>query len=96
MAEVLGGPGVDIFDLASGIWAELLEINSSEGAAGSAMGYYRDYCDTLGRKVRVEAPAEVFEGTATEIGDDGELIVSTAAGQHRTVYAGDVIHLRAE
>jgi BirA family biotin operon repressor/biotin-[acetyl-CoA-carboxylase] ligase len=50
---------------------------------------YRSACVTLGREVRVELPAgEAYEGVATDIDDDGRLVVGD-----RTFAAGDVIHL---
>ena len=49
---------------------------------------WRQLSDTLGRRVRVELPARVFEGTAEDIAEDGSLIVDGEA-----VGAGDVIHL---
>ncbi|TQK72356.1 biotin--[acetyl-CoA-carboxylase] ligase [Nocardioides sp. SLBN-35] len=55
---------------------------------------YRSHCATLGRDVRVELPGggELL-GRATDIDDDGRLVVTTAAGTER-VGAGDVIHVR--
>lgn len=55
---------------------------------------YRSHCATLGRDVRVELPGggELL-GRATDIDDDGRLVVTTADGTER-VGAGDVIHVR--
>lgn len=51
---------------------------------------YRAACVTIGREVRVELPAgEAYEGLATDVDDDGRLVVGG-----RTFAAGDVIHLR--
>jgi BirA family biotin operon repressor/biotin-[acetyl-CoA-carboxylase] ligase len=50
---------------------------------------WRRLSDTLGRKVRVELPDRVLEGSAEDIDERGALIVD---GVH--VSAGDVIHLR--
>jgi BirA family biotin operon repressor/biotin-[acetyl-CoA-carboxylase] ligase len=50
---------------------------------------WRARADTLGRRVRVELPGEVFEGVAGDLAEDGSLVV---AG--RVLAAGDVIHLR--
>lgn len=50
---------------------------------------YRERCATIGSRVRVELGDGSFEGTATEIRDDGALVVDG-----RTVVAGDVVHLR--
>ena len=50
---------------------------------------YRARCETIGSRVRVELPDRTFEGTATEVRDDGALVVDGAA-----VVAGDVVHIR--
>lgn len=55
---------------------------------------YRARCTTPGRRVRVELPAGVLEGTATGVGDDGLLEVRGDDGALRRVSAGDVVHLR--
>jgi BirA family biotin operon repressor/biotin-[acetyl-CoA-carboxylase] ligase len=44
---------------------------------------------TLGRRVRVDVGAEVFEGIARALTDEGYLVVDD-----RVVSAGDVVHLR--
>jgi BirA family transcriptional regulator, biotin operon repressor / biotin---[acetyl-CoA-carboxylase] ligase len=44
---------------------------------------------TIGRRVRVELARETFEGIATELTDEGFLVVDG-----RVVSAGDVVHLR--
>jgi BirA family biotin operon repressor/biotin-[acetyl-CoA-carboxylase] ligase len=53
----------------------------------------RNRCATLGRRVRIELAGEAVIGVATEIDEAGHLVVRTADG-HRTVSAGDVVHLR--
>lgn len=59
--------------------------------ADAARTAYRERCSTLGRRVRVELPADrSVEGTAEAVDDSGRLVVDgTAYG------AGDVVHLRA-
>ena len=54
---------------------------------------YRRRCNTVGKKVRVSLPGEVFTGTATDITLEGHLIVDVGTCL-RTVAAGDVVHLR--
>jgi BirA family transcriptional regulator, biotin operon repressor / biotin---[acetyl-CoA-carboxylase] ligase len=44
---------------------------------------------TLGRRVRVELAHETFDGVATELTDEGFLVVDG-----RVVSAGDIVHLR--
>ena len=58
----------------------------------------RDACATrsatLGRRVRVEMPNHVIEGTATGLLPNGMLEVTGDDGAH-TIAAGDVVHLRS-
>ena len=55
---------------------------------GDVLGRYRARCDTLGRRVRVELPVSTVEGVATEVDDDGRLVVDG-----RAIVAGDVVHV---
>ncbi|MGB7050212.1 MAG: biotin--[acetyl-CoA-carboxylase] ligase [Acidimicrobiales bacterium] len=48
---------------------------------------------TLGSLVRVELTDRTIEGTATDLTDEGHLVVVTAHGPE-TVVTGDVVHLR--
>jgi BirA family transcriptional regulator, biotin operon repressor / biotin---[acetyl-CoA-carboxylase] ligase len=54
---------------------------------------FRARCVTVGTPVRVVLAHEQFEGTATDITPQGHLVVEVG-GDHRTVIAGDVVHLR--
>ncbi len=56
---------------------------------GDVLARYRARCATLGRRVRVELPAETVEGLATDVDDDGWLVVDG-----REITVGDVVHLR--
>jgi BirA family biotin operon repressor/biotin-[acetyl-CoA-carboxylase] ligase len=55
---------------------------------------FRRRCATLGRVVRIELNDETFTGTATDVSDEGHLLVDVGMCL-RTVTAGDVVHLRA-
>jgi BirA family biotin operon repressor/biotin-[acetyl-CoA-carboxylase] ligase len=63
------------------------------GGAAELRHRYRGRCRTIGREVRVELPDGSFSGPATDVTDDGHLVVATPDGD-RTVAAGDVVHLR--
>lgn len=53
-------------------------------------------CSTIGERVRVSLPdGGTLEGTATGIGDGGELEVRLASGEVRRLQVGDVEHVRA-
>jgi BirA family biotin operon repressor/biotin-[acetyl-CoA-carboxylase] ligase len=65
-------------------------LNELDGALQrDFMTDYRALCETIGTRVRVELPDGAVEGVATEVRDDGALIVDGTV-----VMAGDVIHLR--
>jgi BirA family biotin operon repressor/biotin-[acetyl-CoA-carboxylase] ligase len=72
---------------------DVWQTGGEQGTARLATSY-RSNCATLGRDVRVELPGggELL-GRATDIDDDGRLVVTTADGSER-VGAGDVIHVR--
>jgi BirA family biotin operon repressor/biotin-[acetyl-CoA-carboxylase] ligase len=73
--------------------ATLHELTTADGRAR-----LRDACAarsaTLGRRVRVELPGRVFEGTATGLAPNGMLEVTRDDGTLEAVAAGDVVHLR--
>jgi BirA family biotin operon repressor/biotin-[acetyl-CoA-carboxylase] ligase len=71
-------------DLCAAILRELGALVSSD-----FMDEYRRRCETIGSQVRVEMHDSKLEGTATEVRDDGALMVDGWA-----VVAGDVIHVR--
>lgn len=50
---------------------------------------YCDLCSTLGRRVRVDLPDGSVEGVATNVDQEGRLVVDG-----RLIPAGDVVHLR--
>jgi BirA family biotin operon repressor/biotin-[acetyl-CoA-carboxylase] ligase len=57
----------------------------------------RTHSATLGSPVRVELPDSTeLRGTATELADDGSLVVTAADGSRHVVGVGDVIHLRRD
>ncbi|OZC62220.1 biotin--[acetyl-CoA-carboxylase] ligase [Rhodococcus sp. 06-621-2] len=59
---------------------------------------YRERCDTIGRRVRVELPGDrTMIGEATDVDDQGRIVVRTDDADTGTVAvaAGDVTHLRA-
>jgi BirA family transcriptional regulator, biotin operon repressor / biotin---[acetyl-CoA-carboxylase] ligase len=66
------------------------------GRPGLFMGVLADYrraCDTVGRAVRATTVSgEQVEGTATGIGDGGELIVQAPTGPVSIAF-GEVVHL---
>jgi BirA family transcriptional regulator, biotin operon repressor / biotin---[acetyl-CoA-carboxylase] ligase len=55
---------------------------------------YRAALGTLGRRVRIELPNGVVEGTASDVEADGRLVVIDACAVTHRFSAGDVVHLR--
>ena len=65
-----------------------------KGGRDTTMEAYRADSATLGRRVRVELPTGVLEGTADRVAWNGQLVVVDDDAGHHVVNAGDVIHLR--
>lgn len=61
----------------------------------SILNDYREVCRTLGQRVRVEGLTEggVLEGIATNIDEQGRLIVETSTGD-RALSSGECFHVR--
>jgi BirA family transcriptional regulator, biotin operon repressor / biotin---[acetyl-CoA-carboxylase] ligase len=63
------------------------------GFRETILDLYRRHCDTIGRRVRAfTTNGTEVEGTATGVGDDGGLMVSTTDGPARVAF-GEVAHL---
>jgi BirA family biotin operon repressor/biotin-[acetyl-CoA-carboxylase] ligase len=76
------GPGVDRDGLLHA-WLEALD------RPGDVLSRYRERCATLGRRVRVQGPAATVEGVATDVDEEGRLVVDG-----RKFDVGDVVHLK--
>lgn len=81
-----------LYGLLAGLDFRVAQLASPEGRAKVA-AELREQCVTIGSPVRVELAGGHLEGTATDVTDEGHLVVATAAGP-KTVVAGDVVHLR--
>jgi BirA family biotin operon repressor/biotin-[acetyl-CoA-carboxylase] ligase len=64
----------------------------SASFAADVLEEYRDRCVTLGRRVRVEVPESVIEGTAVDLDEHGALLVETSVDRIGVAF-GDVVHL---
>lgn len=93
LEEVAGRP-VDRWDVARAVlrafdrWLSVAE----RGGTPPVLIEYRRRCCTIGRAVRLARPADVIQGTATDVADDGALLVETDDGLV-AVTAGDAHHL---
>ena len=56
---------------------------------GDVLARYRELCVTLGRRVRVEGPTTSVDGVATDVDEEGRLVVDG-----RKFDVGDVVHLK--
>ncbi|MFB6136588.1 MAG: biotin--[acetyl-CoA-carboxylase] ligase [Halobacteriaceae archaeon] len=71
----------------------LEEFAALRDAPDEVVAAWREYADTLGRRVRVETGGGTVEGEAVDVASDGALVVDT--GEERvTVHSGDCEHLR--
>lgn len=81
-----------LVELLVGLEGRYAGLGGESGRAALA-SEYRTRCSTIGREVRVELADESFTGTAADVNDAGQLLVTTDVCL-RTVSAGDVVHLR--
>jgi len=51
---------------------------------------WRKLSVTLNQEIEVRAPGNTYEGVATDIDDDGNLLVKTTNGEIKRIVAGDV------
>ena len=51
---------------------------------------WRQLSVTLGEEIEVRAPGNTYEGVATDIDEDGNLLVRIADGTFKRMVAGDV------
>ncbi len=89
-------PEVDRVDLLVAFLRRLEPRYSALVADGAApvLAEWRRRSATLGRRVRVDLGADDVEGTATDVTDEGHLVVETVEGDRRVLAVGDVVHLR--
>lgn len=80
-----------------GLGAEVDSWKNSQWSTESLAHRYRERCDTVGRRVRVELPGDRrFVGEATDVDRHGRIVVRVdETGESIAVAAGDVTHLRA-
>lgn len=97
-----GARSTDRTEIASLLLAALAKRESRWRDAGGNLaraGLLEDYrarCETLGQQVRVMLPGGTsLLGTATDVDSAGQLMVVDDGGKRHTVFAGDVVHLRA-
>ena len=74
------------------VWRE----SAGDPDASGLRAAYRESCDTLGRRVQVDLPAqEALIGEAVDVDTDGRLVVDPdGGGRPVSVGAGDVVHAR--
>lgn len=66
------------------------------GAATTVLPAYREICDSIGRRVRVDLPGGASShGVVTEVDDAGMLVVRDDDGVAHAWSAGDVVHVQA-
>lgn len=76
-----------------GRFASLIEVLSGDGGPSALIALYRESCDTIGKQVRVTQDGKDIIGVATNVLDNGALVVRTDEGD-KVFVAADVHHLR--
>jgi BirA family biotin operon repressor/biotin-[acetyl-CoA-carboxylase] ligase len=72
------------------------QLHAPEGRTEIIRGWSANSSYAAGKRVRVHAATEIFDGTTRGLEPDGALRVETATGEIRIVRAADVHALRAE
>ena len=83
---------VEILTALEQVW--LPELEDTTRPPDELLDSYRAASATIGREVRVELPAAVLFGTASDVTANGELVVVDDQRVERTLSVGDVVHLR--
>lgn len=81
---------VDRAVLAGAMIDALYEMDRNLPEKEALMARYRKDCLTLGKAVKVHRTDNIFTGTASDLDDDGGLIVALDDGRTVTVSAGEV------
>lgn len=92
LVEILGRP-VDRVSLLRRLLVALEEELQDVERGTAPLERYRVACRTLGLDVQVESAGRMVEGRAVGIGERGELVVQTSAGD-LAVDAGEVVRAR--
>jgi len=69
---------------------ELYAIYLEKGTA-SVLSRWREYDITLGRSIKVQGPGFSFTGTASELDDNGAIVVESETGERKSFTTGEVI-----
>jgi BirA family biotin operon repressor/biotin-[acetyl-CoA-carboxylase] ligase len=75
----------------------LTAFEAATGDTRVVLDGYRQVCETIGRRVRVDLPGgATVSGTAEGVDDSGRLVVRDDDANVHALAAGDVTHVRAE
>lgn len=69
-----------------------LDVVARPDGGASVLAHYGQRCLTIGRTVSFATSAGSIVGTATGVGDDGELFVTDGLGRQHRLVAGDAHH----
>jgi BirA family biotin operon repressor/biotin-[acetyl-CoA-carboxylase] ligase len=64
-----------------------------DGKFDTILNKWREYSDTLGKRVRIDMPNESIEGLACDLDESGALILKKDSGDIQKIFAGDCIHI---
>ena len=89
------GRDVDLVELLGSLLSKLDADLDRLHDFGTVLDEWRALDCTLGRRVRVQRFGQSVQGTATDLGPEGQLVIQTRDGSIE-VFEGDVQHLRHE
>jgi BirA family biotin operon repressor/biotin-[acetyl-CoA-carboxylase] ligase len=97
-----GATSTDRTEIAALLLTALADREQRWRAAGGdltradLMSEYRRHCVTIGQDVQVLLPnGDELAGHAADIDAAGQLLVDLPDGERRTIFAGDVVHVRS-
>jgi BirA family biotin operon repressor/biotin-[acetyl-CoA-carboxylase] ligase len=65
-----------------------LQMQSDD--SGTMLKRWKNFSNTIGRRVTITMVNKTLRGTVTDIGDDGALILKTSRGHSQKIFSGDI------
>lgn len=75
---------------------EIHYANLKSGDFLEIINLWKERSDTLGSEVKIKTINQTIQGKAINIDEKGALVVKLPSGEHRSVWSGEIINLRAD